>query len=65
MLIIQTGNCEKCKKAFGQIDTVQSTNVECKKCKKKFIVCMSCKEKGCECKGKLLNVFDTHPDWMW
>ena len=62
MLIRQSGKCEKCGSEFESMDTVQSTNVECSKCKKEITVCSSCKERGCECGGKLLNTFDKYPN---
>lgn len=65
MLILQKGKCEKCGSEFGPSDTVQSTNVECSKCKKKLIACRTCKEKGCECGGKLLNAFDKNPSMLF
>lgn len=64
MLIIQSGNCSKCGSVFGPMDTVQSTNVECSKCKKKVTVCKSCKNKGCDCGGKLLDTWDKKPERM-
>ena len=65
MLIIQKGNCKKCGSEFGSLATVQSTNVECSKCKKEVIVCHNCKEKGCECGGKLLDAWDKNPEMMF
>ncbi len=64
MLIIQSGNCSKCGSVFGRFDSVQSTNVECSKCKKKVTICNSCKNKGCDCGGKLLNAWDKNPGIM-
>jgi len=65
MLILQKGKCEKCGFSYGHLDTVQSTSVECSKCKKITTVCRPCKEKGCECGGKLLDTFDKNPGWMY
>jgi len=65
MLIIESGKCEKCGTEFGQLDTVQSTNVECNKCGKKYIICRHCKKKGCECGGKLLDAWDKNPGVMF
>jgi predicted Zn-ribbon and HTH transcriptional regulator len=64
MLIRKDEKCEKCGSEFGQWDTVQSTNVECNKCHKKEILYSACKKRGCECGGKLLNVFDKYPGIM-
>ena len=65
MLITQTGKCEKCSFEFGPLDTIQSTNVDCNKCKKKKILCIKCKEKGCECGGKYLDAWDKNPGMMF
>ncbi len=64
MLLLQTGNCPKCIMPFELSDTVQSTNVKCKKCGKELIVCLKCKEKGCDCTGKLLNAWDKNPNFL-
>lgn len=65
MLIQAKGNCSKCGCAFGQLDTLQSTNVECSKCKVKIVVCKSCKLKGCKCGGRLLDPWDKNPKIMF
>ena len=65
MLIIEKGNCSKCNSAFGSMDTVQSTNVECSNCRKKIKVCQNCKKKGCGCGGKLLDAWDKNPNIMF
>ncbi len=65
MLTVQSGKCKKCRSEFGPLDTVQSTNVECSKCKKQITLCRTCKEKGCECGGKLLDAWDKNPGMMF
>lgn len=65
MLIKRNGNCEKCGKEYGPIETVQSTTLICSKCKKKVTRCSSCKQKGCECGGKLLDPWDINPNIMY
>ena len=65
MILIQTGNCTKCGIAFGSMDTIQSTEVKCSKCKKTVIVCRTCKEKGCNCGGRLLDAWEQNPGFMF
>ena len=65
MLVTQIGNCSKCESAFGTSETIQSTHVECDNCKKKVIVCKTCKNKGCDCGGKLLDAWDKKPGIMF
>jgi hypothetical protein len=65
MLILQIGKCPECGSEFGPYVTEQQTNVTCSKCKKEMIVCESCKEKGCECGGKLENTWDVNPGTMF
>jgi len=61
MLIFRTVKCEKCGSKFSSISTI----AECSKCKKIVTLCESCKNKGCDCGGKFLDVWNKDPGIMY
>lgn len=65
MLIKAKGRCQNCNTEFGPHDVMQSVNVKCDNCGLSFKFCKSCKEKGCNCGGKLEDVWDKNPDIMY
>jgi len=52
VLVLSTGNCDKCGSIRLPL-TEQEASVTCKKCGEELKICGNCKPKGCQCGGKL------------
>jgi uncharacterized paraquat-inducible protein A len=60
MLMLASGNCEKCGGGLGPMATIQSVGVTCRECDYQFKVCGQCKKAGCsKCGGMLLDAWES------
>jgi len=59
MLIRAQGRCEACSESFGQLDMIQSVDVECADCGRRHTLCRGCQAKGCpSCGARVLDAWE-------